>query len=81
MANSLNIDLTGQVVILRQSYFKAGLAATDHPFRVDGGFGAKPDTIGAAIFGEFLSDGEQGGARGADVERLATSSEVARFTS
>lgn len=77
MANSLNIDLTDKVVIFRQKYLT--VPALEHPFRVGGGFGSKPYTIGRALFGEFLSDGERARMEGFMVERLATEEEIAAF--
>lgn len=77
MANSLNIDLTGQVVIFKQRYLTVD--ALQHPFRVEGGFGAKPETMGRALLGTFLSDGEEARMEGYMVKRLATDEEIARF--
>lgn len=76
MANNLRIDLTDKVVIFKQSYLT--VPATEHPFLVKGGFGASPTTMGRALSGEFLSDGEQTRMEGYMVERLATTDEVAR---
>jgi len=75
MGNTLNVDLTDQVVIFRQS--RLTVPASKHPFRVKGGFGASPNTMGRALFGEFLSDGEECRMEGYDVERLATEDEIA----
>jgi len=77
MANALNIDLTGKVVILSQRFFRAGLNAADHPYRVDGGFGAVPFTAGTALTGQFLSDGERARVDALAVARLATEAEIA----
>lgn len=74
MGNTLNIDLTGKVVIFKQKSLT--VTATEHPFRVDGGFGASPNTQGRALIGEFLSDGEEARMEGYDVERLATPEEI-----
>lgn len=75
MANTLDLDLTGKVVIFKQSVLK--VPATEHPFRVEGGFGASPHTMGRALMGTFLSDGERARMEGYDVERLATEAEIA----
>lgn len=77
MANTLNIDLEGKVVIFRQDVMS--VPAVDHPFLVEGGFGASPDTMGRALLGTFLSDGERCRMEGHEVERLATEEEIARF--
>lgn len=78
MANTLNIDLTGKVVVLRESSLKQ----PDYPplknlFLVGGGFGALPYTQGRMLGGMFLSDGEDTAMSGYDVERLATEEEIA----
>lgn len=77
MGNSLNMNLEGQVVIFKKKYMT--VPPLDHPFRVEGGFGASPSTIGRALFGTFLSDGEEARMEGFMVERLATEEEIARF--
>ena len=74
MSNTLKTELTGKVVIFKQS--RMSVVATEHPFRVEGGFGASPGTIGSALLGTFLSDGEQATMGGYDVERLATDAEI-----
>ena len=52
MANTLDIDLTGKVVVFKQHFLT--VPATEHPFLVKGGFGAKPHTMGRALGGVFL---------------------------
>lgn len=79
MANTLNMDLTGKVVILRKGFFREGLEATDHPFLCEGGFGCLGYTEGRMLAGTFISDGEETAVSGYDVERLATDEEIARF--
>jgi hypothetical protein len=77
MANSLNIELTDKVVVLNEEIFKPEFTALKFRlFKVSGGFGASPETIGRKIFGKFLSDGEECGYSGYDVERLATEEEI-----
>lgn len=73
--NSLDIDLTGKTVIFRQKYLS--VPAIAHPFLVKGGFGVSPHTSGTALFGTFLSDGEEARMEGYCVERLATDEEIA----
>jgi hypothetical protein len=75
MANALNEDLTGKVVIFKQEYMS--VPVTEHPFRVRGGFGASPFTSGHALMGTFLSDGERTRMEGYMVDRLATDEEIA----
>lgn len=77
MANALRIDLVGKTVIFQQKYLT--VPALEHPFRVDGGFGASPTTMGRALFGTFLSDGEEARMEGYMVERLATDEEITAF--
>jgi len=74
MANNLDIDLTGKVVVFKQGYLT--VPATEHPFLVEAGFGAKPHTMGRALLGTFLSDGEECRMEGYMVERLATAKEI-----
>jgi hypothetical protein len=75
VGNSLDIDLTGKVVIFGPTYL--AVPATEHPFLVRGGFGAKPHTHGRALLGTFLSDGEDARMEGYMVDRLATDEEIA----
>jgi hypothetical protein len=74
MANALNEDLTGKVVIFAQTYMS--VPATEHPFEVEGGFGARSFTSGNALMGTFLSDGEKARMEGYMVERYATEEEI-----
>lgn len=77
MANALNKDLTGRVVIIRAQEMKPEYAEPHlRAFRVDDGFGAKPYTAGQALLGEFLADGEQCRLEGWRVERFATDEEI-----
>jgi len=75
MANTLDIDLTGKVVVFKQHFLT--VPATEHPFLVKGGFGAQPHTMGRALGGVFLSDGEETRMEGYMVDRLATDEEIA----
>lgn len=71
--NSLKMQLEGKVVVLRANVLKAEYRDLKwRLFRVDGGFGASPNTIGTALIGQFLADGEKARMEGYDVERLAT---------
>lgn len=75
MANSLNADLTGKVVVFRENVLRAEFR--NWPFYVEGGFGAQAFTMGRALIGTFLHDGEEARFDGFDVERLATDEELA----
>ncbi|KKL78829.1 hypothetical protein LCGC14_2020940 [marine sediment metagenome] len=78
MGNSLNQDLEGKVVVLAKGSLRSEYHELKHRlFRVSGGFGAKSYTIGTALFGTFLADGDKGRMEGYDVERLATDEECA----
>ena len=77
MANSLHEELRGKVVVLH----KGNLQPKYHDikqrlFRVEGGFGASPHTMGTALYGQFLADGEKCRMEGDDVERLAAEEEL-----
>ncbi len=67
MSNSLGIELEGKIVRIKKS--KAG-SRKDRRFRVTGGFGASAYTMGTALIGIFLEDGERSRLSGFDVERL-----------
>lgn len=78
MANALNEDLTGRVVIIGAQYMKPEFDRPElRAFRVENGFGAVPYTQGNAITGEFLFDGERCRMEGWMVERFATEGEIA----
>lgn len=80
MGNSLNSDLEGKVVILKAEALKPAYQELKFRlFRVEGGFGSKPYTMGRALFGIFLADGEKARMDSYDVERLATDEEIALF--
>lgn len=76
MANALEKNLEGATVIFKQKYLQRGIVASEQPYHVTGGFGAKPNTKGNAMFGEWLSDGEKDRMEGYCVERLATDEEI-----
>jgi hypothetical protein len=70
MANSLNEDLRGKVVLIKADYLKPEI--TDRRFQVDedGGFGAVSFTNGTALFGKWLSDNERDRLDGYMVESI-----------
>ena len=81
MDNSLNVDLEGKVVVLKPKVLKPEYRAIKwRLFRVDGGFGASPGTMGTALIGEFLADGERARMEGFQVLRLATEKDLAELT-
>lgn len=77
MANALKEDLRGKVVVLRADIMKQEYQELKwRLFRVNEGFGAVPFTIGTALIGEHLADGQTARYDGYDVERLATEEEI-----
>src|SRR5262245_8607009 len=78
MANNLNADITDKYVVLRESAMSDDYKAMHwRIFHAEGGFGVKPDTMGRAVFGTFVADGEQALMEGFHIERYATDTEVA----
>jgi len=77
--NALDIPLTGKVVVFRDGALLPEYPPLDHLFLVVGGFGAQPYTMGSALSGVFLSDGEQTRMEGDNVARLANPEEIARM--
>jgi hypothetical protein len=74
MANALNEDLTDKVVIIGKEYLRPEFHH-DRRFMCQDGFGCKPYTIGKAIFGYYLIDGEQDRIEGFMVESIADDDE------
>lgn len=74
MANSLNIDLHGKIVLIKVGMMQAGYTdEMKRAFLVESGFGASATTNGTAIIGNFLCDNERAKMDGYNVERLAPS--------
>ena len=69
MANSLNIDLTGKKIVVKEKYYP-NLSEAERTFTCNGGFGCKPHTMGGAVFGEF-ADGERCRIEGYEIEKEA----------
>lgn len=80
MGNNLNEDITGRFVLLAKGWFRDLDQAEDvreRVFLAQGGFGCKPWTMGNAVFGEFVVDGERVRVEGYDLDtRFATREEV-----
>lgn len=51
-------NLAGKTVIIRKSAFSPTYQAGDRRFHATGGFGCNPNSLGHAVFGFYLSDGE-----------------------
>jgi len=69
MANSLNIDLTDKTVILSLKYYKG--TEEERKFICKGGFGCKSFTMGSAVIGKFVNNGEECRIEGYEIEKLA----------
>jgi len=75
--NALHQDLTNKVVVIRPEGLRREFHALPHRlFRVTGGFGAQPETLGQKIFGTWLGTGTDDVHNGMDVERLATEADL-----
>lgn len=87
MANSLKQDLTGKLVVLKESIMQPKYREMKwRLFQVDAsnsgaGFGASPTTRGTALFGTFIEDGEKARMDGFDVERFATDEDLKEVAS
>lgn len=59
MGNTLDREIQpGEVVVIDKQYLQPGNEPVEKRlFKVSGGFGASPDTMGSALFGEFLDEG------------------------
>jgi hypothetical protein len=82
VANALNEDVTGRLVVVKAKSVTPGKQAlTGRIFQVDarnGGFGAVPYTSGRAVFGWWLDNGRRGRVEGPNLERLITREEAAQ---
>lgn len=67
--NSLDMELEGKTVVMSPKYFKGDEEA--RKFKCEGGFGCHSHTVGSAIFGCFILDGEKCQVEGYMVEKLA----------
>lgn len=76
--NSLHTSIEpGTHVILKESAMAADYKdLTWRVFQANGGFGMHDYTIGSAVFGTFVRDGEEARMEGYDIERIATDDEV-----
>lgn len=83
MGNNLDENIEGRYVLLQPRWFKAALVphVNAHPeeqvFKAIGGFGCSAHTMGNAVFGEFVVDGEKCRVEGYNLmARFATPEEV-----
>lgn len=63
------MDLTNVTVVVEDSYYKGD--ESNRTFICQGGFGCNPKSIGRAIMGVFVSDGEHARIERPDIEKLA----------
>ena len=66
MANFLNQNLKGKIVILSSKYYKG--IEEERKFKCESGFGCFPFTRGTAIFGFFINDNEKSRIDGYEIE-------------
>lgn len=82
MANDLNVDVSGKVVMVGKEFVSEGHDFT-RLFQVNegasAGFGAKPTLAGRAIFGRWLAGGGTERIEGWMLERVVDPAEVARL--
>jgi hypothetical protein len=81
MANSLNKDLTNKTVVISGKYLCERLknaSERERAFVVKSGFGASPSTMGSALLGEWLADGEKDRVEGHMVEKLYEEEETTK---
>ncbi|MBI2047169.1 hypothetical protein HYT26_03335 [Candidatus Pacearchaeota archaeon] len=74
MANNLNQELKGKFVVLKAAAYKGD--KLKRIFFCEEGFGTSSKTGGTAIFGYFVSDGEDCKIGGYEIERFARDGEV-----
>jgi hypothetical protein len=67
-------DITNKYVVLMEKYYRGD--DVRRVFRCEGGFGCNPDTIGTALFGTMIYNGERFRAERYEVGRFATEEEV-----
>jgi len=76
--NGPGVDITDKAVVLRADAHVEGLRTMrDLLFWARGGFGCDPGTMGSAVVGTYLSDGERCRVEGYMVDRLATEQDLA----
>jgi hypothetical protein len=75
MANSLNKELKGKIVVLKKEAFKPEYREQyqdekSRRVKVLGGFGASAITIGKMLHIKFESNGDEASVSGYDVEKI-----------
>lgn len=74
MANSLNREIEkGEIVVLKKEIFKPEYQDLENRlFEAQAGFGMSSVTSGTALFGKFISDGEECRFEGYDIDPKET---------
>ncbi len=75
MGNSLDENIEGRYVILKKKHYK-GEKDIERMFFCERGFGCNKHTMGKAVFGHFIIDGEKCRIEGFSIERFATKEEI-----
>jgi hypothetical protein len=72
--NSLHRLITkDEIVVLKKNLFKPEFQELKYRlFLVRGGFGMRPESMGSAIYGTFISDGEECRYEGHDIDAEET---------
>ena len=75
--NSLDTNIEGKVLVIDPSFMGPKFQDLKHRiFRAEGGFGCVPFTMGTAVMGTFLVDGERARMEDYMFERFATEEDV-----
>ncbi len=68
-------DLHGKVVVMSRKFYK-GETEEERRFLCLGGFGCSAGCIGNAVYGKFLTDGEECRVERYEIEKLSDNQEV-----
>lgn len=80
---SYHEDYTGKTVVIRKSSLAPLFQSGDRRFHATGGFGCNPASLGHAVFGYYMTDGESAREERQNVVGVAvnqgTPEEIAKF--
>ena len=69
MANAMNADLKGKVIVIKRSILKDHLVTIpQRSFKVTGGFGSSSFTSGTALIGQWTYTDEKDRMEGYDID-------------
>lgn len=81
--NSFHENYEGKTVVIHKSAFTGLYQSGDRRFHATGGFGCNPASLGHAVFGYYMTDGESAREERYNVVGVAvnqgTSEEIAKF--